>query len=141
MDWSILFLSADGRIGRGRFCIGLACVMLASLVIQVIPVAGKWLGFLVLWPQVCIHAERLHDMGRTAWLMLAPLGVSCAAVAITVIAGGAAIFASAPGAAPSLGPPLAPLGVAALVSLGFLLWVGLSCGAGEANRFGDPPAA
>ena len=40
-------------------------------------------GLLVLvYPAVVLHARRLHDMGRTGWLLLVPAVLTVAAMAI-----------------------------------------------------------
>lgn len=140
MDWKGLFLSAEGRIGRQNFWIGFAILFGASFVVNLIPVLGQIIGLLLLWPQVCIHAKRLHDMGHSGWLMLIPFGVSVLAGGIAVATGGAAIFAGgyeAAGAA--MGAALLAFGLAFLVGLGFLLWVGLTPSQPGDNRFGPAP--
>ncbi len=123
-----LLLTPQGRIGRAAFWIGFALVMVLSLLLNLIPgVVGHLLGFVLLWPQVCIHAKRLHDMGRTAWWMLAP-------VLVLVICGVAGFVL---GYSETGGPStaaVAPMAVAALCGIGFLLWVGLTPGAAEPNH-------
>ncbi len=130
MDLKILLLTPRGRIGRGPFWIGFAIVMVVSLVLNMIPgVVGHLLGIILLWPQVCIHAKRLHDMGRTAWWMLAPVlvllvcGVATYALAFSETGGG-------------VSAGVAPLAIAAVCGIGFLLWVGLTPGSSQTNRFG-----
>ena len=126
MDWRTLFFSAKGRIGARGFWIGFLIVMAASLVLNLLQTAGQVLGLLLLWPQVCIHAKRLHDMGRSARLLLAPLGFALACA----------------GAGALVGTPLAfeiCFGLVAVFSVGFLLWVGLSSGDPAPNRYGEPP--
>ncbi len=127
VDWKSLFVSPLGRIGRRDFWIGFAVVMAASAVLNVLGPVGKIIGFATLWPMVCIHARRLHDAGRTAWLILAPAAVTLTQVLVAVTM------------------PRTPLDgvltvLTMVVSLGFLLWVGLSLGQPGPNRFGDPPA-
>ena len=130
MDLRTLLLTPQGRIGRGPFWIGVAIVMVLSLVLNIIPgMVGHLIGFVLLWPQVCVHAKRLHDIGRTAWWMLVP--------ALIVVACGLASFAlgfSETGGAS--GPALVPMAVAAVCGLGFLLWVGSTPGSPQPNRFG-----
>lgn len=144
MDWKRLFLSAEGRVGRRDFWIGFAIIFVASIVLGAIPVIGQIIGLLLIWPQVCVHAKRLHDMGRTAWLILIPFVVTIAAMGFVAVTGGLALmgaagedYETAAGAGAASG--LAIL-VAFLVGVGFLLWVGLSPGQAGPNRFGEEPA-
>lgn len=141
MDWKYLFLSPTGRIGRREFWIGFAILFVASLVVNIIPVLGTLVGLALIYPQVCVQAKRLHDMGHTAWLMLIPFGVTILAMIMAMVSGGAAMFSgdyASAGAA--MGGALLALSLAGLVSLGFLLWIGLTPSQAGDNRFGPQPA-
>lgn len=142
MDWKNIFLTAEGRIGRREFWIGFAIVFVASLVLGWIPLLGQIIGLLLLWPQICLQAKRLHDMNYTAWLMIIPFAVWCVIFVFIIMSGGFAALtgeASAMGAA--MGMAFLTAGLGGLVSLGFLLWVGLTPGQGGENRFGLPVPA
>lgn len=85
-----LFLSLDGRIGRGKFWLGLLGVMVAAIVLSFLlgmiglmsvdetgmPAgAGYWIGVLILmavtiWPSICIYGKRFHDRDKSAWWVL-----------------------------------------------------------------------
>ena len=86
-----LFLSMDGRIGRGKFWLGLLGLTVAYIVLTSIlfisglmsmdtetgmPMgAGYWIGSLILalvtiWPTLCIYGKRFHDRDKSAWWML-----------------------------------------------------------------------
>lgn len=140
MDWKTLFLSAEGRIGRRDFWIGFAIILVASFVLGLIPFLGAILGLLLIWPQICVHAKRLHDMGQTAWLMLIPTVFSLAAVTVMVMVGGVAALSG--DASAIHGGAMMIVGLALLLSflvgLAFLLWVGLSASQPGDNRFGPP---
>jgi uncharacterized membrane protein YhaH (DUF805 family) len=146
MDWKPLLLSFNGRIGRKPFWTAFVLVMLASLCLNFIPMVGPVLGLVTLWPQVAIHAKRLHDMGWSAWIMLAPASVSIAAALATLAVGPRKV--EAPGVitpalatlVESLGGVMAVTLISLAVELGFLLWVGLTPGKRDANRFGVAPA-
>lgn len=149
MDWKTLFLSADGRIGRKEFWIGFAILFAASVVLNMLPVIGQIIGLLLIWPQVCITAKRLHDMGRTGWLMLVPVAVAIVCSLIASLTVGASLFsaailgssgtdmAAAGSALAGVGAASAVMGVALLVYLAFLLWIGLTPSQEGMNRF-DP---
>ncbi len=86
-----LFLSMDGRIGRGKFWLGLLGIILGYIVLSVIlgllgmmsvdpetgmPMgAGYWIGLIIMlavmiWPSICIYAKRFHDRDKSGWWML-----------------------------------------------------------------------
>jgi uncharacterized membrane protein YhaH (DUF805 family) len=146
MDWGSLFLSTRGRISRRAFWIGFAITMAISVLCNLIPRVGPFLGLVTIWPMVAIHAKRLHDMGRSAWLLLAPAALSLATMGMTVLAGPKGV--EAPGViTPALatfhqgvGLLLAVTGVCLLVEVAFLLWVGLTPGRPSDNRYGPRPA-
>jgi uncharacterized membrane protein YhaH (DUF805 family) len=71
-----------------------------------------------------LHARRLHDMGKTAWLLLAPGALFAAAVWFTMLSPDAQLSS--------------PVTLAALtVSAAFALWGLVGKGQAEANRFGE----
>jgi uncharacterized membrane protein YhaH (DUF805 family) len=145
MDWGSLFLSTRGRIRRREFWIGFAIVMAASILCNLIAVVGPFLGLATIWPMVALHAKRLHDMGRSAWLLLAPAAVSLATMAVTFLARPAGV--QAPGvitpalatAAQGMGLGLTVVAFCLLIEVAFLLWVGLTPGQADDNRYGAPP--
>jgi uncharacterized membrane protein YhaH (DUF805 family) len=153
MDWKTLFLTPEGRIDRRDFWIGFAIIMGANIVLQLIPLIGQLIGFLLFWPQICIHAKRLHDMGKSAWLMLAPFVASIVCIILAFTTGGMAMLGAASmneqgddsaaigSAMAGLGAALGFMGVGLLIGLAFLLWVGLSRGESGPNRFGAPPVS
>ena len=151
MDWKTLFLTADGRIGRRDFWIGFAVIFAAGVVANMVPVLGQIVGLLLIWPQVCIHAKRLHDMGKTAWLMLIPFAVMAVAMSVAIATVGVSLFsaamlshagsdaAAAGTALAGLGAVWTACGLSMLVAVGFLLWVGLTPGQPGENRYGPAP--
>jgi uncharacterized membrane protein YhaH (DUF805 family) len=150
MDWKTLFLTADGRIGKRDFWIGFAILFVANLVLGMIPFLGMLISLLLIYPTVCIYSKRLHDAGRTAWLMLVPFGVVVVCMIIAFMMGGAALMGagmagsdSAAGAAAMAGMGGAALVIMLgfLVNIAFVLWVGLSNGDPGENRFGPPPVS
>jgi uncharacterized membrane protein YhaH (DUF805 family) len=150
MDWGRLFLSANGRIGRGEFWIGFLILFVLGIVVHFIPGLGQLLAILLIYPWVCLYSKRLHDMGKSGWLQLIPFAVWIIGILVAVMSGmGGAIMAMASGSdAQATAGALAGAGVAALVlcaaaliNLIFLLWVGLSPGQAGDNAYGLPPTA
>jgi putative oxidoreductase len=130
MSFDSLFVNANGRTSRGEFIVALI-TLLAVVAFYKFLVTGRtaqWCLVIVLVPAIILHARRLHDMGHTAWLLLAPGVLMVAAFAIWLKLG-------------SLGAQLdtaIPL-VALAVSAGFALWGCIGRGQPEANGFGPPP--
>jgi uncharacterized membrane protein YhaH (DUF805 family) len=84
----------------------------------------------LVYPAVVLHARRLHDMGRSGWLLLAPAVLTIVAMAIWArrISLGVQLDSAVP--------------VAALVVfVGFALWGCVGKGQAEANSFGPPVTA
>jgi len=91
---------------------------------------APWDLLVLVYPAVVLHARRLHDMGRTGWLLLAPAVLTIVAMAIWAhrISLGSQLDSAV---------PLAAL----VVFVGFALWGCLGRGQAEANSFGPPVAA
>ena len=89
-----LFFSLQGRIGRGKFWLGLLGLIVLSIVLNVVlgiagltsdvdpvtgqPGSGFWIGMLILmvltiWPSICVYGKRYHDRDKSAWWILIAL--------------------------------------------------------------------
>jgi uncharacterized membrane protein YhaH (DUF805 family) len=113
MIFESLFVNPNGRTSRGEFIPALI-TLLAVVVFYVFLVTGRtaqWCLLVLLFPAVILHVRRLHDMGRTAWLLLAPAILMLAAFAIwlDIVSLGARFDATVPL-------------IALAVSAGFALW-------------------
>jgi uncharacterized membrane protein YhaH (DUF805 family) len=152
MDWQKLFLSPDGRIKRQDFWIGWAIVFAANLVLGWVPLLGFLVSLFCLYVMVCLYAKRLHDMGRSAWLQLAPWIVGILALIIGFALFGSALISAAmatrnasPGAGSmalmlgSLGGFVMVLSLAGLIHLIFFIWVGATPGQVGENIYGPDP--
>lgn len=132
MNFESLFVNPNGRTSRRQFVPALI-TLLAVVVFYAFLVTGRtaeWCLLVLMFPAIVLHARRLHDMGHTAWLLLAPAVPMLAAFAIWL-----QIF--------SLGAQLdsvVPL-IALAISAGFAIWGCIGAGEAEANRFGAPAAA
>ncbi len=114
MNYDALFANPTGRTSRREYA-GALIVLLSAFVFYYVYYSllrglGRPFGMLVLlYPAVVLHARRLHDMGRTAWLLAAPVALIVAAFWLHI-------------ASPGTGAQLA-VGLAALaVSVGLVLW-------------------
>ena len=75
IDWSYLFTSLEGRIGRKSFWIGVAALIGVGVPIQILTVgvAGDEAGLIVslafLYPGFALNVKRAHDRNRPAWII------------------------------------------------------------------------
>ncbi|MGH1558560.1 DUF805 domain-containing protein [Caulobacter segnis] len=111
-----------------------------------VPVIGHVVALALIYPSVCIHSKRLHDMGQTGWWQLLPwvlgpvlvfgavasVGVSALMTAFNGGEPSAALFATIGGLAMSIF-------IAFAIWLAFTLWVGCSSGQAGDNQYGAPP--
>jgi uncharacterized membrane protein YhaH (DUF805 family) len=149
MKWTTLFLSPEGRIGQKDYWLGVIVLSIADAVVQYAGGIGAALWLVSTYAWICVCAKRLHDLGHSGWLQIAPWIVSLVCLAL----GGAAFMGTLMGAAVSgyldrhlllglgtmiggVGASLMLLLAAATANLVFLLWLGLSRGQAGANRFG-----
>jgi uncharacterized membrane protein YhaH (DUF805 family) len=146
MDFQRLFLSAEGRIGRGEFWAGWCILFVVNMVLHFLPVIGSLIGLLLIYPWVCVYSKRLHDMGRSGWLQIIPTAIFFIAVAFMIATSLSAIIQAGGAANSSTSAFVAAMGGSILifclwllVALGFLLWVGISAGQPGPNRFGADP--
>ncbi len=127
MNFESLFVNPKGRTSRGQFVPALI-TLLAVVAFYEFLVTGRtaqWCMLVLVFPGVILHARRLHDMGHSAWLLLAPAILMLAAFAIwlQIVSLGAQLDSAVPL-------------IALAVSAGFALWGCIGNGQAEANRFG-----
>ena len=132
MIWDTLFVYSKGRTSRGQFT---AALIPLAFVVWSYARSGPnlyapWDLLVLVYPAVVLHARRLHDMGRSGWLLLAPAVLTVVAMAMWAkrISLGAQLDSAV---------PLAAL----VVFVGFALWGCIGKGQTEANSFGPPVAA
>ena len=137
MNWFPLFLSLDGRIGRKEFWIGAVVLICIGLLAGLMPIIGPLVSLALIAPWICLMAKRLHDFGRSAWLALIALIPSAGSAALGLFTALAATNAATMGAAfAGAGLTLAVSFIALIVSLGFLIWVGVKPGDLQPNAHG-----
>ena len=152
MNWQTLFLSPEGRIGQKDYWIGLLILFAVWVLSPVLHILAPLVWLALLYPWVCVIAKRLHDFGRSGWLILVPFAIALIAFLLGLVFGGVSLLSAGwaafnDGFEPStwavllgaLGIMLAFLCIAGVVKLVFLLWVGLKSGDPAPNRFGPPP--
>jgi uncharacterized membrane protein YhaH (DUF805 family)/uncharacterized membrane protein YphA (DoxX/SURF4 family) len=132
MIWDTLFVRPKGRTARGQFA---AALIPLAFVVWCYAGSGPniyapWDLLVLVYPAVVLHARRLHDMGRSAWLLLVPTVLTIAAMGIWArrISLGTQLDSAV---------PLAAL----VVLIGFALWGCVGKGQTEANSFGPPVTA
>ncbi|MEM8615746.1 MAG: DUF805 domain-containing protein [Pseudomonadota bacterium] len=66
-----LLLSPNGRIGRNRFWQGMVILTVISILVaagsSMLGTLVALLGYLLIYPYICVYGKRLHDIGTTAW--------------------------------------------------------------------------
>ncbi len=155
MDFAKILFSPNGRIGRQEFWIGFLILIVAWKILLYIPVVGWLLDIAMIYCWVCLDAKRLHDMGKSGWLVLVPILIGCIAGAAIVASIGMTVVTSltAAGADNHLGPE----GIGAIIAAGgmgmiaffgsclawlvFVLWIGISNGTPGDNAYGPAPSA
>ncbi len=155
MNWQTLFLSPEGRIGQKDYWTGVLVLFVVWLASNILHVLAPIIWLLLVFPWVCVFAKRLHDFGRSGWLILVPAAFGLIAVGVAIISVGMSVIGAVAGhlfsddAGPEgwavlfagLGVTLVCLGAAGVVKLVFMLWVGLNRGDRGPNRYGPPPGA
>lgn len=142
-DWKTLFLEPNGRIGQKDYWIGVGILFAAGLVLGWIPLIGTLISLASIYFGICVSSKRLHDMGKSGWLAAIPYGVTALAVvlsAMTFIGGMMSTgYGNDYGAVAGMGGAASVWGLAVLVNLGFLIWLGITAGQPGDNLYGPPP--
>jgi uncharacterized membrane protein YhaH (DUF805 family) len=113
MTFDSLFANPNGRTSRAEFIPALLTLLavVAFYAFLVRGRTGQWSLAVLIFPAMMLHARRLHDMGHTAWLLLAPaiLMATTFAIWLDLVSLGTQLDAAVPL-------------VALAVSAGFALW-------------------
>ena len=148
-DFQSAMFSFEGRLRRSHFWIGFLIIFGANVVLGWIPILGWLISLALIWPNLAISVKRLHDMGRTGWLVVAPYLISFALLiaGMVIMFGGMAAGGMAPdyyednpaAALAVMGPAFGVFLLSFLVGLAFILWIGLTDSQPGDNRFGPNP--
>jgi uncharacterized membrane protein YhaH (DUF805 family) len=138
VNWKALLLSSSGRCRPQDFWIGFLILFAAGFVLGFIPLINLIAPFAMIYPWVCLYAQRLHDAGRSGWLAAVPWLIQVVAIVAIVLF--ALDIGFSEGADPSGWYSVLLVGGGAFVAwLAFTLWVGLAPGDPGVNRYGPPP--
>jgi uncharacterized membrane protein YhaH (DUF805 family) len=126
MTFEDLFVNPKGRTSRGQFVGALIPLLLAGYLYGFLVTGrvGQWSLLMLLFPAIVLHARRLHDMGRTAWLLLIPVALIAGSIWLRMVSNGSQI-------------EVAVTMTALVVAAAVMLWGLIGKGEAAANRFGD----
>ena len=148
MNWSALFFSAEGRLGQKDFWLAAALLLLFGVFIHAAPGLGTLLWLLSFYCWICLYSKRLHDIGRSGWLQIAPFVLGWLLMTVGLVMGVSSLFGLLFSGLPHFVGGMVLGGVAVglgLFSLGgvmhliLLLWLGLTPGQIGPNRYGPEP--
>ncbi len=131
MSWNQTFAWSTGRTPRADYIKALVPLVLAVAFYTLLAKTGRngeWVLTTLMYPGFVLVAGRLHDMGRTAWLLAVPALLDLCAVWLHFF-----------DLKNSLTTPV--IVSAAVVSGVFLIWGLVGAGQTAANQFGEPAPA
>ena len=140
-----MFAYLNGRSSRGEYWIGIALLLLVGVGLALANISGASAATTFLW--ILIWARRLHDIGKSGWVILIPMGLMIAVSIAAFALGGDELVnvmrytQTNSGEISERGAYLflAFVGVLLLVQGGFTIWLGVKAGEPGSNRFGPPP--
>jgi uncharacterized membrane protein YhaH (DUF805 family) len=134
-----------GRSGHKEYWASIAILLLVGLGLAFANVAGASGVTTFLW--FIVWGRRLHDFGKSAAWVLAPLGAMIVVTVVALLLGGNVLMDAAryaetgKGAISQSGETEFFALVMALLAVqaGFTIWLGVKAGDAGDNRFGPPP--
>ncbi len=146
-DFQKIFLSFNGRTRRSHFWIAWISLLVGGFIIGLIPILGFFIGLALIWPGLAIQVTRLHDMGKSGWLVLIPVLTNIVGFCFIVATVGVSMMANMEGLEnedpavimATFGPAFGIGVVIFLIQLAFLLWIGVTDSQRGENRFGPNP--
>jgi len=82
MDWTYLFTSLEGRIGRQSYWMGVVAISVIGLVAALLDVVLGTMNengygivsaiatIVLIYPSIVLYAKRWHDRGKSGWWTL-----------------------------------------------------------------------
>jgi len=140
-----VFAYLNGRSGRTEFWIGIGMLFLVAIGLGLANASGASAVTTFMWIILC--ARRLHDFGKSGWLILIPVGLILL-VTFGAFAFGGDEFVKAVRSAQTNAGDISEQDVRILLSFafaglviqgGFTVWLGSKAGQAGSNRFGSPP--
>jgi uncharacterized membrane protein YhaH (DUF805 family) len=140
-----VFAYLNGRSSRGEYWIGIALLLLVGIGLAVANISGASAAVTFLW--ILVWARRLHDFGRSGWVILIPMGLMIAVSVAAFALGGDELLnimrytQTNSGEVSERGAYffLALVSAVLLIQGGFTIWLGARAGEPGSNRFGPPP--
>ena len=145
-DFARALIAFDGRLRRSHFWISWVILFATGCVLNVIPLLNL-IGIVLLWPHLAIGVKRLHDMGKSGWLIAIPYAVMFIGFIFAVVQIGFSAFANMEAIEAedpaviisTFGPAFGIIGLTWIVGIAFWLWIGIGEGQRGDNRFGPNP--
>jgi uncharacterized membrane protein YhaH (DUF805 family) len=142
-----MFAYLQGRSSRKEYWIGVALLLLVGIGLAYANVGGASGATTFLW--ILVWNRRLHDIGQSGWIILAPLGLMIAATAAGLVLGGDELLNAFEYSQKGSGPVTdrgawlfaGTVLVLIAIQFGFTIWLGIKKGDPGDNRFGPPPPA
>jgi uncharacterized membrane protein YhaH (DUF805 family) len=140
-----VFAYLNGRSSRGEYWIGIALLILVGVGLALANISGASAATTFLW--VMVWVRRLHDIGKSGWVILIPVGLMLVASVAAFALGGDELMNAVRYSETNSGEIsergaylfLAFVGVVVLIQGGFTIWLGAKAGEPGNNRFGAPP--
>ncbi len=157
MSLATILFNPNGRIGAKDFWTGWAVVVAGNIASNLIgliqsPIIGLVsfvLFFALAYMGLCVYGKRLHDMGRSAWLVAVPWGIGLVTGVIGLVQSMPALMSATNGSPELLEDPVEALTLMQpffiWVGIGFLPWLAMTIWVGTAkpqpgdNKHGHGP--
>ena len=136
-----------GRSGQKEYWIWIGVIVLAMAVITIILPNDSGLSriFGIAW--IIAWIRRLHDVGKSGWVVLGPMALQFALVLVPIFALGGNFARALTGDEAALSDEATPnalyaalvIGTVLLIQIGFSVWLGIKPGDSGPNKYGPSP--
>lgn len=142
-----MFAYLNGRSSRREYWIAIVLLLVVGLGLAWADIPGASSAITFLW--ILVWNRRLHDIGRSGWLILIPFGLLIVCAAAGLLFGGQDIRNAFEYSQRGSGP-VTDRGATMFVGLvlgllaiqfGFTIWLGVKKGDPGSNRFGPVPTS